>query len=54
MAFIPPPLQPAGGTTVATVLPVDRVAGLKAYAKAERPAAARRRSATDKADKSNR
>ena len=42
-AFFPPHLQPAGGTTVATVVSVDRVAGQKAYAEAERPAAARRR-----------
>jgi ferredoxin len=43
LAFFPPTLQPAGGTTMATVVPVDRPAGLAAYAAAESPAAARRR-----------
>jgi ferredoxin len=48
LAFFPPRLQPAGGTTVATVVPVDRAAGQKAYAEAERPAAARRRGKSGK------
>jgi len=43
LAFYPPALQPAGGTTLQTVVPVDRPAGLAAYAAAETPAAARRR-----------
>lgn len=43
LAFFPPALQPAGGTTMSTVVPVDRPAGLAAYAAAESPAAARRR-----------
>ncbi|MFN0159708.1 MAG: Fe-S protein [Burkholderiales bacterium] len=45
LAFYPPSVQPAGGTTVADVVPLDRVAGQKAYAEAERPMAARRRRA---------
>lgn len=44
LAFFPPALQPAGGTTMATVVPVDRAAGQAAYAQAESPADARRRS----------
>jgi ferredoxin len=43
LAFFPPALQPAPGTTMDTVVPVDRAAGLAAYAAAESPAAARRR-----------
>ena len=43
LAFFPPPLQPAGGTTVASVVPLDRVAGQLAYAAAERPIVARKR-----------
>jgi len=43
LAFFPPALQPAGGTTMQTVVPVDRPAGLAAYAAAESPLAARRR-----------
>jgi ferredoxin len=43
LAFFPPGLQPAGGTTMQTVVPVDRAAGLAAYAAAESPLAARRR-----------
>jgi ferredoxin len=43
LAFFPPALQPAGGTTMNTVVPVDRQAGLAAYAAAESPQAARRR-----------
>ena len=43
LAFFPPALQPAGGTTLQTVVPVDRQAGLAAYAAAESPSAARRR-----------
>ena len=45
LAFFPPALQPAGGTTVQTVVPVDRKAGLAAYAAAESPAVARHRRA---------
>jgi ferredoxin len=43
LAFFPPELQPAGGTTLKTVVPIDRQAGLAAYAAAEAPAAARKR-----------
>ena len=45
LAFYPPALQPAGGTTLQTVVPLDRQAGLAAYAAAESPIAARRRRA---------
>jgi ferredoxin len=45
LALFPPELQPAGGTTMDTVVPVQRSAGLAAYAAAESPAAARRRRA---------
>jgi ferredoxin len=45
LAFFPPALQPAGGSTVAQAVPIDRSAGLQAYAEAETPAAARRRRA---------
>ena len=45
LAFFPPELQPAGGTTMQTVVPVERQAGLAAYAAAESPLAARRRRA---------
>jgi hypothetical protein len=44
LAFFPPELQPPGGTTVASVVPIDRPAGLAAYAKAESPLSARKRS----------
>ncbi|HEX6319852.1 MAG TPA: Fe-S protein, partial [Burkholderiales bacterium] len=43
LAFFPPGLQPAGGTTLKTVVPIDRQAGLAAYAAAEAPAAAKKR-----------
>ena len=43
LAFFPPPLQPSGGTTLKEVVPIDRPAGLAAYAAAESPLAARRR-----------
>jgi ferredoxin len=43
LAFFPPALQPAGGTTLQTVVPLQRAEGLAAYAAAESPAAARRR-----------
>lgn len=45
LAFFPPALQPAGGTTLKEVVPIDRPAGLAAYAAAESPLAARRRRA---------
>ncbi|WP_425259575.1 Fe-S protein [Rubrivivax sp. RP6-9] len=47
LAFFPPALQPAGGTTLKDVVPIDRPAGLAAYAAAESPLAARRRSGED-------
>jgi len=43
LAFFPPALQPAGGTTLQTVVPLDRPAGLAAYAAAESPTAAKDR-----------
>ena len=43
LAFFPPVLQPKGGTTLKTVVPIDRPAGLAAYAAAESPLQARRR-----------
>jgi ferredoxin len=43
LAFFPPELQPAGGTTLHTAVPIDRPAGLAAYAAAESPLAAKRR-----------
>ena len=43
LAIFPPELHPAPGTTVASVVPVARAAGLAAAERAESPAAARRR-----------
>ena len=43
LAFFPPALQPPGGTTLQTVVPLERAAGLAAYSAAEAPRAARRR-----------
>jgi len=43
LAFFPPELQPKGGTTLKEVVPIDREAGLAAYAAAESPMAAKRR-----------
>jgi hypothetical protein len=43
IAIFPPALQPAGGTTLAQVVPVDRTTGLRLQAEAESPAAARER-----------
>ena len=43
LAFFPPNLQPRGGTTIQTAVPIDRPAGLAAYAAAESPGAARKR-----------
>ncbi len=43
LAFFPPHLQPKGGTTLKEVVPIDREAGLAAYAAAESPLAARKR-----------
>jgi ferredoxin len=36
LAFFPPELQPKGGTTLKEVVPIDRAAGLAAYAAAKR------------------
>jgi ferredoxin len=44
LAYFPPALQPEGGTTLETVVPLDRAAGLAAYAGAESPRAAKSRS----------
>jgi ferredoxin len=43
VAIFPPALQPAAGTTLAQVVPVDRAAGLREYQGAESPDAARAR-----------
>lgn len=43
LAMFPPRLQPVGGTTLDEIVPVDRTAGLDAYANAEPPANARTR-----------
>jgi ferredoxin len=43
LAFFPPKLQPPGGTTVHTVVPLERAPGLAAYEAAESPRAARKR-----------
>jgi hypothetical protein len=43
LALYPPQLQPKGGVTVSETVPVDRAAGLKLYATAESPDAARAR-----------
>jgi ferredoxin len=43
LAFFPPHLQPRTETTTATTVPLDREAGLEAYASAEKPSEARKR-----------
>jgi ferredoxin len=43
LALFPPELQPAGGTNLQTTVPIDRTAGLAAYAAAESPHKARQR-----------
>ncbi|SEB86845.1 reductive dehalogenase [Rhizobiales bacterium GAS188] len=43
LALFPPSLQPPPGATLADLHPVDRPAGLEAYARAETPLAARER-----------
>jgi ferredoxin len=43
LAFFPPELQPRGGTTMQSIVPIDRRAGLAAQARAEAPEAARAR-----------
>ncbi|WP_090043787.1 reductive dehalogenase domain-containing protein [Limnohabitans sp. 2KL-27] len=43
LAFFPPHLQPRTETTIATTVPLDREAGLDAYAHAEKPSQARKR-----------
>jgi ferredoxin len=45
IAVFPPGLQPPGGTTLKTQVPLDRAAGLAAAAAAESPAAAKQRRA---------
>jgi len=45
LAMFPPALQPKGGTTVKTTVPVDRQTGLMLYQEAEKPEDARRRAA---------
>ena len=55
LAFFPPQLQPVGGTTLQTVVPLERQAGLAAYGAAESPIDARRRRAptADPSDKAS-
>ena len=48
LAMFPPEIQPVGGTTIDTAVPVDREAGLALYRDAETPDAARRRVFSDK------
>jgi ferredoxin len=43
LAFFPPNLHPPPGTTVSSTVPLDRKAGLKAYANAEKPSQAKKR-----------
>ena len=43
LAFFPPNLQPPMGTTASSTVPLDREAGLKAYASAEKPSQAKKR-----------
>jgi hypothetical protein len=43
LAFFPPHLQPPTEITTATMVPLDREAGLKAYANAEKPSRAKMR-----------
>lgn len=43
LAFYPPHLQPAAHITTATTVPLDRQAGLEAYANAEKPHQAKKR-----------
>jgi ferredoxin len=43
LAFFPPHLQPPTHTTTATTVPLDREAGLLAYANAEKPSQAKKR-----------
>ena len=43
LAFFPPGPQSSGGTTLKTPVPIDRAAGLAAYAAAESPLKARQR-----------
>jgi hypothetical protein len=43
LAFFPPHLQPPAGTTMSTAVPLERGAGLKAYAEAEKPSQAKKR-----------
>ena len=43
LAFFPPNLHPPPGTTVSSTVPLDREAGLKAYANAEKPSQAQKR-----------
>ena len=44
LAFFPPGLAPIGSATINEVIALDRQAGLNAYAQAESPSEARRRS----------
>jgi ferredoxin len=52
LAFFPPALQPPGGTKMDTLVPLDRQAGIAAYAGAEIPADARARTKRNPAAKS--
>ena len=50
LAMFPPALQPKGGTTIHTTIPIDRQTGLKLYQEAEYPRAARLRTTTNSKD----
>ena len=43
LAFYPPHLQPSTQTTISSTVPIDREAGLHAYANAEKPSQAKKR-----------
>jgi len=43
LAFYPPHLQPSAQTTISSTVPIDREAGLYAYANAEKPSQAKKR-----------
>ena len=42
LAFFPPHLQPPLGTTISSTVPIDRAAGLEAYANAKKPGQVRK------------
>ena len=50
LAMFPPALQPKGGTTIHTTIPIDRERGLRLYQEAEYPRDARLRTTTNSKD----